>query len=75
MYAVTIYNKYTPLLTCLFVALSSETSQFLFRFDMSTLIENAMTKVFLFRGENCDIDIWDNNVSHKSSRVLLVSQW
>ena len=46
---------------------------------MSTLIEDSMTKVYLLRGENCDIDIWDNNVSHKvkvkviNNRILLVT--
>jgi len=38
-----------------------DTSEFLFRFDMSNVVENYMTKVHLSRGENCDIDIWDNN--------------
>jgi len=28
---------------------------------MSNVVENYMTKVHLSRGENCDIDIWDNN--------------
>ena len=40
-----------------------DTSEFVFRFDMSTIVENYMTKLQLFRGEDCDIDIWDNNVS------------
>lgn len=37
------------------------TSEFLFRFDLSTVVSNDMTRFHLTRGEDCNIDIWDNN--------------
>ena len=48
-----------PVPDCLFC----DTSELIFRFDMSTIVEDYMTQLHLLRGEDCEIDIWENNVS------------
>jgi len=38
-----------------------DNSDLIFRFDMSDIVENYMLVFNMTRGEECDIDIWDNN--------------
>jgi len=41
-----------------------DSSEYVFRFDLSTIIEDYQIKTYLLRGENCDIDIGGNEVSN-----------
>ena len=41
-----------------------DTSEFMFRFDLSDFVTNDMMYFNLSRGDECEFDIWDNSVSH-----------
>ena len=49
-----------------------DSSEFMFRFDLSDFVTNDMMYFNLSRGDECEFDIWDNSVSQQMSITRMV---